>query len=94
MLAGFERVLRSHPRIWADAVIVKFKEFGSSSLDIEVMAWFEVPAWDEFQECRQDVLLEFMRVVEEAGSSFAFPTRTIHLVQDETPRRPGNPATA
>ena len=46
VLAGFERVLRSHPRIWADAVIVKFKEFGSSSLDIEVMAWFEVPTWD------------------------------------------------
>ena len=97
VLAGFERVLRSHPRIWADAVIVKFKEFGSSSLDIEVMAWFQVPTWDEFQECRQDVLLEFMRVVEEAGSSFAFPTRTIHLVQDEThaeSRRSGPGVTA
>ena len=46
VLAGFERVLRSHPRIWTDAVIVKFKAFGSSSLDIEVMAWFEVPTWD------------------------------------------------
>ena len=88
VLAGFERVLRSHPRIWADEVIVKFKAFGASSLDIEVMAWFQVPTWEEFQECRQDVLLEFMRVVEEAGSSFAFPTRTIHLVQGETPRSP------
>ena len=88
VLAGFERVLRSHPRIWADEVIVKFKAFGSSSLDIEVMAWFQVPTWEAFQECRQDVLLEFMRVVDEAGSSFAFPTRTIHLVQGETPRSP------
>jgi MscS family membrane protein len=89
VLAGLEQVLRSHPRIWTDAVVVKFKAFGSSSLDIEVMAWFEVPTWAAFEECRQDVLLEFMRVVEEAGSSFAFPTQTIHLVQDDTSRSPG-----
>jgi MscS family membrane protein len=91
VLAGFERVLRSHSRIWKDDVIVKFKEFGASSLDIEVMAWFQVPTWDEFQQCRQDVLLEFMRVVEEAGSSFAFPTRTVHLVTTETSRGPEVP---
>ena len=88
VLAGFERVLRSHSRIWKDDVIVKFKEFGASSLDIEVMAWFQVPTWDEFQQCRQDVLLEFMRVVDEAGFSFAFPTRTVHLVTAETSRGP------
>jgi MscS family membrane protein len=82
VLSGFEQVLRSHPRIWPDAVVVKFKEFGASSLDIEVMAWFQVPDWGAFQECRQLVLLEFMRVVEEAGTSFAFPTRTVHLVQE------------
>lgn len=94
VLAGFERVLRSHPRIWADTVIVKFEAFGSSSLDIEVMAWFEVTTWTAFEECRQDVLLEFMQVVEEAGSSFAFPTRTIHLVQDQPSRSPVDPRPA
>ncbi len=87
VLRGLEDVLRSHPHIWPDAVVVKFKEFGASSLDIEVMAWFQVPTWGEFQTCREEVLLEFMRVVEEAGSSFAFPTRTVHLVQDEASSR-------
>jgi MscS family membrane protein len=81
VLEGLERVLRDHPKIWPDAVVVKFKEFGASSLDIEVMAWFQVPTWAEFQACRQEVLLRFMQVVEESGSSFAFPTRTVHLVQ-------------
>ena len=82
VLEGLERVLRDHPKIWPDAVVVKFKEFGASSLDIEVMAWFQVPTWAEFQACRQEVLLRFMRIVEESGSSFAFPTRTVHLVQE------------
>jgi MscS family membrane protein len=80
VLSGMERVLRDHPKIWPDAVVVKFSQFGSSSLDIEVMAWFQVPTWGEFQRCREEVLLGFMRVVEGAGTAFAFPTRTVHLV--------------
>jgi hypothetical protein len=28
---------------------------------------------------REDVLLQFMEVVERAGTSFAFPTRTVHI---------------
>lgn len=82
VLAGFERVLRAHPKIWPDAVVVRFREFAASSLDIEVMAWFQTSVWSEFQEIRQEILLGFMAVVEEAGSSFAFPTQTLHLVRD------------
>lgn len=82
ILEGFERVLRAHPKIWPDAMVVRFGAFGASSLDIEIMAWFEVPTWADFQLCRQQVLLEFMGVVEAAGSSFAFPTQTVHLVQE------------
>jgi MscS family membrane protein len=79
VLVGLEAVLREHPKIWPDAVIVRFMAFGASSLDIEVMAWFQTSDWGEFQVIRQDVLLSFMGVVERAGSAFAFPTRTVHL---------------
>jgi MscS family membrane protein len=81
ILAGFERVLRAHPNIWPDDVIVRFVGFGSSSLDIEIMAWFLTSDFGQFRIWRQEVLLGFMTVVEEAKSSFAFPTRTVHLVQ-------------
>ncbi len=80
VLEGLERVLREHERIWPDAVVVRFKELGASSLDIEVMAWFSTCDWGEFQRIREEVLLAFMAVVEEAGTSFAFPTRTVHVV--------------
>lgn len=78
VLAGFERTLREHPKIWPDAVVVRFKEFASYSLDIEIMAWFVTPTWAEFQGFRQEVLLGFMDVVERAGTSFARPTRIVH----------------
>jgi MscS family membrane protein len=82
VVAGIARVLRDHPRIWPYNVVVRFAGFGASSLDIEVMAWFQTADFDVFRECREDVLLGFMRVVEEAGSSFAFPTQTVHVVTE------------
>jgi MscS family membrane protein len=88
VLEGFERVLREHPKIWPDAMVVRFKEFGASSLDIEIMAWFEVPTWGDFQLCRQEVLLGFMQVVEDAGTGFAFPTRTVHLFSETASPEP------
>jgi MscS family membrane protein len=95
VLEGFERVLREHPKIWPDAMVVKFKEFGASSLDIEIMAWFQVPTWGDFQQCRQEVLLGFIKVVEDAGTGFAFPTRTLHVFNEQTPGLPnGSQATA
>jgi MscS family membrane protein len=80
VLDGLERVLREHPKIWPDNVIVRFKQLGASSLDIEVMAWFTTSDWSEFLLIRQETLLAFMGVVERCGCHFAFPTQTVHLV--------------
>lgn len=82
-LSGFESVLRGHPKIWPDAVVVRFSAFNESSLDIEIMAWFETRDWGEFQLIRQEILLQMMAVVERAGTSIAFPTRTLHLASAE-----------
>lgn len=87
VLAGIEAELRAHPKIWPDAVIVRFNEFRDSSLNVEVVAWFQTADWNEFTAIRQELYLRFMDVVEKAGTSFAFPTRTVHLVGE--PRRPG-----
>jgi MscS family membrane protein len=79
VLAGIERLLRTHPKIWPDSIVVRFSALAASSLDIEVMAWFRTADWGEFQLIRQDLLLGFMQIVEQAGTAFAFPTRTIQL---------------
>ncbi len=82
VLAGLEKTLREHPKIWSESLTVRFEEFAGSSLNIKVQAWFETQNFDEFQEIRQEILLKFMEVVEGAGCSFAFPTQTIHLKKD------------
>jgi MscS family membrane protein len=83
VLEGIERSLREHPKIWSDSLVVRFESFGDSSLNIQVMAWFTTSDFNEFQLIRQEVLLQFMDVVEKAGTSFAFPTQTVHLAGDE-----------
>lgn len=91
VVAGFERVLAEHPKAWRDTILVAVKDLGAGSIDVEVTAWFAVTDNDEFGRARQDVLLGFLRVVEEAGTRFAFPTRIVHLVGEPGPEPSGIP---
>ena len=84
VIAGVEGALRAHPKLWPEGVTVRLKEIADSSLDIEVAVWFDTNDWNEFMLIRQDMLLEFMAVVEASGCSFAFPTRKVQLVADST----------
>jgi MscS family membrane protein len=91
ILQGFERALREHPKIWPDTVVVRFVGFGASSLDIEIMAWFQTTSFDDFRIYREEALLAFMVIVERAGSAFAFPTTTVHVVSDAAARKEDPP---
>jgi MscS family membrane protein len=82
ILEGFERTMRGHPRCWPDTVVARFAGLGESSLDVEVLCWCNSSNYDDFRAFRQEVLLGFMDVVEKAGSGFAFPTRTVHVVEE------------
>ena len=83
ILAGFERTLVQHPMFvpvdGGGELTVRFMAFGQSSLDLEVICNFATPDINVFRGIRQEVLLAFMEIVEQAGSAFALPTRTIHL---------------
>jgi MscS family membrane protein len=85
VIAALTRILREHPKIWPDAVVVRFQRFAESSIDIEVMAWFQTGDWGEFQGIREEVLLAFMEAIEGLGAAFAFPTRTIHVASSAPP---------
>jgi len=85
ILAGCEKHLRDHPRVWQDELHVRFVAFADSSLNVEVQAWFDTKDWYEYLRLREDAMLAFVEIVERAGSSFAFPTRTLHLAKGDSP---------
>jgi MscS family membrane protein len=80
VVSGIETLLRATPKVWPETIVSSFVGFGPASLDVEVLCWFETQDFAEFRELRQQLLFGIMRVVREAGTSFAFPTRTLHVV--------------
>lgn len=82
ILSELDRVLRDHAGVWKDDIVVRFVALAASSLDIEVACFFETTEMPKFRSWREDLLLAFMEIVERNGSGFAFPTRTVHVVDD------------
>lgn len=85
VLEGLREALRAQAELWPDAISVNFVKLGDSALEVEVMAWFVTTDFEVFKRARQEVLLRFLAVVEKAGTSIAFPTRTVHLVSPPPP---------
>lgn len=77
-----EQVLLDHELVDDEDARARFADFGTSSLDIEVWSYITVPDFAESRSIRQELLLAIFERLEAAGLSIAFPTRTVHLVQD------------
>lgn len=76
------RLLKDHPRVDPNTVRVQFVEFGESSLDIEVFAYVTTTDRVEFLRIQEEILLRVMDVIEQAGTSLAFPSRTLYVGRD------------
>ncbi|WP_068317335.1 mechanosensitive ion channel family protein [Aliiruegeria sabulilitoris] len=87
VLAEARRMAIAHPRIDSDTVRIRFAGYGESSLDIDVRVYAQATEWNDFFAIREDFLLRLKDIVEGAGTSFAFPSRTLYVSRD-TPRDP------
>ncbi len=85
VLDEIKRMLLGDPRIYQDSMRVRFVGFGQSSLDIQIMCWVLTTDFHTFTGIAEELNLRIMRIVEQAGTSFAFPTHTIHFARDEAP---------
>jgi MscS family membrane protein len=45
-------------------------------------AYVNTRHWTEFQSVREEILLRIMEIVNESGTSFAFPSRTVYFGRD------------
>ena len=63
----------------SDSVIVHFVDFAASSLDVRVIAQVLQPDWRAFTALKEELLFEIMRIVEELGIEFAFPSQSLYI---------------
>ncbi|MXO66395.1 mechanosensitive ion channel family protein [Altericroceibacterium endophyticum] len=85
-----EQILRDHDQVETHGMRARFADFGASSLDIEVWAYITTFDYAESRFIRHDLMLSILEQLEAAGLSIAFPTRTVHLVQDKVPESSNN----
>jgi MscS family membrane protein len=70
--------LLTHPEIDED-LLVKFDEYGASSLNIVVLFFVKTNEWDVMMKVKEEINFKIMEIVENNGTEFAFPTQTLHI---------------
>ncbi len=79
IIVDIKNMLSSHKDIDQDTIHIYFSSFGDSSLNIFCYYFTKTTNWGEFMRVRENTYLAIMKIVEKNGSSFAFPTQTIHI---------------
>lgn len=79
-------IITAQPEVDAPGVMVFFRDFSASSLDIWIVYECPDPDFQKAMRCKQRINILIMNALEARGLSFAFPTQTLHL-EGESLRR-------
>lgn len=82
IVKDIKTMLENHPDIDQDTLHIYFSDFAASSLNVFCYYFTKTTNWGEFMRVREDTYLKIMKIVEKNGSSFAFPTQTLHIQND------------
>ena len=77
-----QKFIDEHPRTNQDG-LVRFADFGSSSLDIMVLFYVDTMEWSVYLDVKQEINYKIIEIVEKHGSSFAFPSTTVYLQKED-----------
>ena len=85
VLVALRDMLLGHPRVSSEEPQVRFRGFGESSLDVEIRVDINTTDRIEFRAIREDIQLRAMKIVKDAGTGFAFPSRTVYRSRGRGP---------
>ncbi len=83
LVQRIEDYLQNNADIDQEFMLVKFTTFNDSSLDLFIYCFTVTTDWTQHLSVRQDVNLRVMELVEELGMGIAYPTQTLHLLDDK-----------
>ena len=61
------------------ATFVRIDRFGDSSIDIMLYCFTRTTNWGDWLEIKEQLAYRIKEIVEEAGTDFAFPSRSIYV---------------
>lgn len=83
VLAALRDMLLAHPRVLDEEPGVRFAGFGDCSLNVQIRVDIDTSDRVEFRAIREDIYLRVMKIVKDAGTGFAFPSRTVYHTRDD-----------
>ncbi|MEA2064186.1 MAG: mechanosensitive ion channel family protein [Gemmatimonadota bacterium] len=89
LLERIRELLKKDPGVNQEYMLVRFTDFGPSSLDIFLYYFSNSIVWDEYLEVRERINLAIMELVSDLGLSFAFPSQTIYFGNRQVNGREG-----
>jgi len=78
-LTGLRKIVQNHPKTRKDYYNIYLNNLSAYSLDIMFYVFFKVPSWPEELKAREELILATIRLANELGVRFAFPTQTLHM---------------
>lgn len=75
-------MLNEDENIHQETIHIYFTDFNDSSLGIFCYFFTKSTNWAEYMRVREEVNLKLMKIVEDNGSAFAFPSQSIYLEND------------
>ncbi len=82
VLVSLRDMLLAHPRVVDDEPRVRFAGFGDCALKVDIRVNINTTDLNEFRAIQEDIYLRVMKIVKEAGTGFAFPSRTVYHTRD------------
>lgn len=79
ILAQMRTLLQEDSDIHPDTIYIHFTDFEESALGIFCYFFTNTTNWGEYMQVRERINLEFMKIVEQNGASFAFPSQSLYL---------------
>ena len=87
---AIRQIVREHPYTRKDYYQVWLNSFGDSALEILVYVFWQAPNWQTELRERHRFMLDIMRIAEELGVEFAFPSQTVYLQRGDDRAAPRN----
>ena len=89
---GIRELIRAHPYTKKDAFHVWFTGFGESSLDVLLQFHMETTDYSTSAREVHRLFSDVLRLARRLNVEFAFPTRSLHMVEPEDVEHPDTPA--
>ncbi|MEI2367905.1 mechanosensitive ion channel family protein [Niallia circulans] len=82
-LKEIDEMLRAHPGVHPDAIMVRFTDFRDYSLGIFVYFFTKTTVWAEYLAVKEDTNLQILSILEKHGIEIALPSQQIYLPEKE-----------